>query len=292
MPAAPAIVVAVFVLGGLLVAPVSLLMLASVVTFGPVRGGILALAGALASASGVFLIGRAVGAGSLERLLGHRFERVEEVLGRHGIMTVAIARNMPVAPYSVVNLAAGATPLGFWDYFFGTLIGFLPAIVALALLGDRIAESPGSERWFVADSGRPRRRPRRRRRTRRPLVGAAGRPVIRVSTYNVHGFVGRDGRRDPGRIATVIRGLDCDAVGLQEVDSRGARAALDELERRTGMEAVAGSTIVESDGEYGNALLTTARILDLDRHDLSVRGVSPVERSRLCSRLPRDRGSP
>ncbi|MEE4273703.1 MAG: endonuclease/exonuclease/phosphatase family protein [Thermoanaerobaculales bacterium] len=99
--------------------------------------------------------------------------------------------------------------------------------------------------------------------------------MIRVATYNVHGLVGRDGRRDPGRIAAVIRGLDCDAVGLQEVDSRGARTTLGELERRTGMEAVAGSTIVESDGEYGNALLTTARILDLDRHDLTVQGREP-----------------
>jgi uncharacterized membrane protein YdjX (TVP38/TMEM64 family) len=140
MPAAPLIVIAAFVVGGLLVAPVSVLMLATVVTFGPIRGGILALAGALASASVVFWIGRAVGRSSLERLLGDRFERVEEVLSHHGIMTVAIARNVPVAPYSVVNLAAGATPVGFWDYFFGTLIGFLPAIVALALLGDRIAE--------------------------------------------------------------------------------------------------------------------------------------------------------
>lgn len=140
MPAAPLIVITIFVVGGLLVAPVSVLMLATVVAFGPIRGGILALAGALASASVVFWIGRAVGRRPLERLLGDRFELVERVLGRHGIMTVAIARNVPVAPYSVVNLAAGATPVGFLDYFLGTLVGFLPAIVALALLGDRIAE--------------------------------------------------------------------------------------------------------------------------------------------------------
>lgn len=99
--------------------------------------------------------------------------------------------------------------------------------------------------------------------------------MIRVATYNVHGFVGRDGRRDPKRIAEVIRGLDCDVVGLQEVDSRGASAALDELERGTGMEAVAGATIVDPDGEYGNALLTTTRILERRRHDLTVNGREP-----------------
>lgn len=140
MPLAPLIVIGAFVVGGLLVAPVSVLMLATVIAFGPIRGGILALAGALASASVVFWIGRLVGRSSLERLLGDRFQRIDEVLSHHGIMTVAIARNVPVAPYSVVNLAAGATPVGFGDYFIGTLIGFLPAIIALAAVGDRIAE--------------------------------------------------------------------------------------------------------------------------------------------------------
>lgn len=139
LPAAPVIVVAAFVLGGLVVAPVSVLMLASVVTFGPIRGGLYALAGALASASVVFWIGRMVGRSSVERMLGERARRVEDVLSDHGLMTVAVARNIPVAPFSVVNLIAGASPLGFRDYFFGTLLGFLPALTALAIVGDRVA---------------------------------------------------------------------------------------------------------------------------------------------------------
>ncbi len=60
---------------------------------------------------------------------------------------MAVARNIPVAPYSVVNLIAGATPLRFRDSIFGTLIGFLPALVALAMIGDRLTsfvESPDS----------------------------------------------------------------------------------------------------------------------------------------------------
>jgi uncharacterized membrane protein YdjX (TVP38/TMEM64 family) len=140
MPSAPLIVISAFVVGGLVVAPVSVLMLATVVAFGPIHGGLLALTGALASASVVFWIGRTVGRSALERLLGDRLERVEEVLSDHGLMTVALARNVPVAPYSVVNLAAGATPVSFRDYFFGTLLGFLPAIVALGVVGDRIVE--------------------------------------------------------------------------------------------------------------------------------------------------------
>jgi len=41
-----------------------------------------------------------------------------------------------------------------------------------------------------------------------------------VASFNIHACVGRDRRRDVDRIAEVIRELNADIVGLQEVDSR------------------------------------------------------------------------
>jgi endonuclease/exonuclease/phosphatase family metal-dependent hydrolase len=99
--------------------------------------------------------------------------------------------------------------------------------------------------------------------------------MIRVGTYNVHGFVGRDGRRDVARVARVIRSLGCAAIGLQEVDSRGAATTLAELEELTGKRAIAGATIREPDGDYGNVLLTGETVTEVHRHDLSVSGREP-----------------
>jgi endonuclease/exonuclease/phosphatase family metal-dependent hydrolase len=83
---------------------------------------------------------------------------------------------------------------------------------------------------------------------------------FRVATYNVHKCVGLDQRRDPVRIASVIRELDGDIVGLQEVDNRFAgspeSAQMDFLARETGYEAVPGPTIKLLNGHYGNVLLT------------------------------------
>jgi endonuclease/exonuclease/phosphatase family metal-dependent hydrolase len=118
-----------------------------------------------------------------------------------------------------------------------------------------------------------------------PAIGT----VIRVGTYNVHGFVGRDGRRNVERVAGVIRSLGCRAIGLQEVDSRGAATTLAELEELTGMRAVAGATITEADGEYGNALLTDLEVAGVVRHDLSVPGREP--RGALEVTLDVDNGS-
>ncbi len=86
--------------------------------------------------------------------------------------------------------------------------------------------------------------------------------LLRIGSYNIHRCVGTDGKSDVGRVAAVIREMGCDTVGLQEVDSRpGMRSDSRQLEflaTATGMQAVAGATIIRHDRDYGNALLTPA----------------------------------
>src|SRR5262245_26589698 len=101
----------------------------------------------------------------------------------------------------------------------------------------------------------------------------AGERVVRVASYNVHRCIGSDGRCNPQRVADVLEELDCDVIGLQEVDNSPGKAPtsmqLEYLARRTGMSAVAGMRIVRHMGHYGNAMLTRHRILGVRRHDLS-----------------------
>ncbi len=83
---------------------------------------------------------------------------------------------------------------------------------------------------------------------------------LRIASYNVHGCVGTDGRKDAARIARVIQELECDTVGLQEVDYR-----LDYVAQRVGMQVIPGLTLIRHDGPFGNALLTRRKILDVRR---------------------------
>lgn len=100
-----------------------------------------------------------------------------------------------------------------------------------------------------------------------------------VASYNIHGCVGKDRVREPDRIVDVIRELNVDVIGLQEVDSRhGAGAAalqMDYLGHATGLKAVVGPAIAQHDRYYGNLLLTRHPVLDVRRIDLSVRGHEP-----------------
>ena len=83
---------------------------------------------------------------------------------------------------------------------------------------------------------------------------------LRIASYNVHGCVGTDGRKDGTRIAEVIAELGCDTVGLQEVDYR-----LDDIALRLGMQAIPGVTLLRHDGPFGNALLTRRKVLEVRR---------------------------
>lgn len=106
-----------------------------------------------------------------------------------------------------------------------------------------------------------------------PAPAPADFEPLRVGSYNIHRCVGTDGRCDVDRVARVILEMGCDTVGLQEVDSRpGARSdsmQLEYLSNVTGMQAVAGSTIISHNRVYGNALLTRRKILAVRRHDLT-----------------------
>jgi endonuclease/exonuclease/phosphatase family metal-dependent hydrolase len=84
-----------------------------------------------------------------------------------------------------------------------------------------------------------------------------------VATYNLHGCVGRDGRRDPARIARVIGELACDTIGVQEVYGLEALAGM------LGMHAVAGPPYVWHGRHVGNALLTRRRELSMRHYDYS-----------------------
>ncbi len=100
-------------------------------------------------------------------------------------------------------------------------------------------------------------------------------------SYNVHECVGCDGRRDPSRIARIIKESGADVVGLQEVHSDLSGGddeelhQMDYLAKSTGLQAVAGTAFQRRNGDYGNVLLTSRPILNVQKLDLSIPGHEP-----------------
>ena len=134
----PLIVVALYVLGGLVVFPVTVMVAITAVLFPPLIALALSVAGAMMSASVVYWIGRALGRDFVKKVAGKRINQLSRGLARQGLLTVTIIRFIPVAPFTVVNLVAGASHIGFRDYFIGTLIGMTPGFIAITLFTESL----------------------------------------------------------------------------------------------------------------------------------------------------------
>ncbi len=122
-----------YLLGGLVAFPLLLLIPATLLAFGVTTGALYALIGALASAMLLFAIGHAVGRHALVRWLGPRGRRIaQRLVGVRGIAAVAMVRLVPLAPFSLVNLFAGALGLPFRDYVIGTALGLTPGVLVMS----------------------------------------------------------------------------------------------------------------------------------------------------------------
>ena len=147
---APLFAVAAFVLGGLVAFPVIVLIAATAAALGPWIGGLSATAGVLLSSLLLFMIGRFLGHKRLQSLLGARALRVQRRIIGQGVIAVAMIRMVPIAPFSFVNLLAGASQLRLSDFLIGTILGMAPGIITMAALGSQIAHFARSASWSNA----------------------------------------------------------------------------------------------------------------------------------------------
>lgn len=122
-----------YIVGGLLVVPLSLLTLQGAFLFPPLTACLVAFAGSLSSAAVSYGIGALLGTRWMAKLVGRDRLRMTRSLRTRGVLAVAALRLLPVAPFTVVNLAAGAVGVPFLAFLAGTALGILPAIVVLTL---------------------------------------------------------------------------------------------------------------------------------------------------------------
>jgi phospholipase D1/2 len=132
-PWTPLLVGGAYLLGGVIMVPVTLLILVTALTFGPWTGFGYSLAGCLLSALLTFGIGHGIGRETVRRLAGGKLNRVSRRLAERGLLAVVTVRILPVAPFTIVNLVAGASGIRLRDFALGTILGMIPGIVAITL---------------------------------------------------------------------------------------------------------------------------------------------------------------
>jgi uncharacterized membrane protein YdjX (TVP38/TMEM64 family) len=140
-PVTPALVLAAYVIAGLVAVPITLVIIATVTVFGPWAGAGYALLGAELSALAGFGVAQLLGRDAVNRIAGTRVNRVRRMLSDRGTLTVATLRVVPVAPFTVINVIAGVSGVSLRDFAIGSLIGLAPGVIAFAFLADRLVAS-------------------------------------------------------------------------------------------------------------------------------------------------------
>lgn len=135
--------------------PQIMLIAAAVVAFGPTLGCLYSWIGTMVSSLVGFYLGRAAGAKTLERFSGEGVRRFMALIGRNGLFASFIVRLVPSAPFIVVNMAAGVTPMRAAHFVIGTAAGIVPKIVLTAFAGNSIVRMMKGEIgkdvvWLVA----------------------------------------------------------------------------------------------------------------------------------------------
>lgn len=144
--AVPLAVLAFTVLSFLMVSVMAMSAVAGWV-FGPWLGAACALAGSLSSAAAGFWLGRWIGQDKIERL-GQRVRNLSRDLGDNGILAVFLLRKIP-APFTLVNVIAGASRIRFRDFMIGSLLGMGAIVTLLAVFGDGLRQGLQGERPTV-----------------------------------------------------------------------------------------------------------------------------------------------
>ncbi|MDQ7728467.1 VTT domain-containing protein [Halomonas sp. SpR8] len=133
-----AAVMGVYISALLLIFPLSLLVVVTGLLFGPVWGLVYATLGTLSSSVVSYWVGHWLGRDALMHYGGQHLRGLSGYLSKRGIRTMTVINLLPLAPFTLTNMLAGAFHLKFRDYMIGSTLGIVPGLAAVILLGSQL----------------------------------------------------------------------------------------------------------------------------------------------------------
>jgi len=104
--------------------------------FGPVGGTAITWCGAMLGAVASFEIARALGRPAAERFISpERLDRADQFVLKAGWGGLLLARFMPLIAFTVLNWAAGLTPVRRWRFLWTTALGIIPGTIVFTVSG-------------------------------------------------------------------------------------------------------------------------------------------------------------
>ena len=145
----PVIILGLYLLRSVFfLAPSTLLTLVTGSLYGPIWGTLLNLLGENITVNVSFALGRLVGRSFVKESEKGWVKKYDDLLRQEGFMSIIFMRVL-YFPFDVVNYGAGISGMTYSQYFWGSLIGLIPGVVTLTVLGDAFT----NPRAFIAFAG-------------------------------------------------------------------------------------------------------------------------------------------
>lgn len=121
----------------LLVIPTPLLMVVSVLAYGPFMGGGIIFVAIFSASSIGYTIGAYFGPSIVTKILGNKTEqKVASFIKDYGFWAVIVTRLSPFLSNDAISFVGGLLHMGYWRFIGATLIGITPLTIFIAYLGE------------------------------------------------------------------------------------------------------------------------------------------------------------
>jgi len=132
--------ISIYIIQAVLFLPgAGILSLAAGAVFGAVIGTLYVNIGATVGATLAFLVARYLFHDVIQNKFGARLEKMNTELEARGFNYLLFMRLVPVFPFFLINLGAGLTRMPLRTFFFGTMIGMIPASFVFCNAGASLA---------------------------------------------------------------------------------------------------------------------------------------------------------
>ncbi|ACT58179.1 TVP38/TMEM64 family protein [Hirschia baltica] len=125
------------------------LIAVAVVAFGPVLGFVYAWIAAMCSMAMTFWVGRFMGVETVRKYGGDTVNRISRFVGKNDFLASMIVRNVPTAPFIIVNMAFGVSHAKFWRFWAGAGIGVIPKTALVAFGGGAVMAAIKGNPWLA-----------------------------------------------------------------------------------------------------------------------------------------------
>ncbi len=120
--------------------PLTILVVTTGMLFSTEWAMLCATLGALSSSAAGYVVGHWLGRETIEKHGGAMVRRAEQYIQNNSFNSMVLINLLPVAPFTMTNMLAGAFRLDFTRYMLGSAVGIIPGLLIVIAFGGQLSK--------------------------------------------------------------------------------------------------------------------------------------------------------